>query len=395
MIAAVACINDLTPAGGWSSPTVEDDRMFIGNRDGRLVRFDPASGNLDSYWRYPAEDTLGAIYSSPIVVGENIYGAGYNCRGNSCDGEIFGLNLADGASIWGQQGLELQTKLVGQVAVTGTTLLVGTSALGEEDEGPEGYLYALDTTPGTSRLLKWRVALDGNAWGGVTVEGSTAYIATMAGTLYAIDASDGESFDFDPASRILWTFEAEGAIAGPVHAEDGNLYFGDLANNAYKLNVSTRQAASDRSGVNTGNGEWKFDAGAWIWAKPVIEDGIVFVSTLDGSIYALNESTGSENWSASIEGQIVAAPTLFDRKRGDTRERSLAVPSGEKNVWVISVIDGRELGVFVTNEPVKSTPLVYENALYVHAMNDELMWFSVDDMTSRGCVDLKGGGRCD
>ena len=77
-------------------------------------------------------------------------------------------------------------KLVGQIAAVGTTLLVGTSVLAEEDDGPDGYLYALEAVPGSPRL-KWRIPLDGNAWSGVAVDGSIAYVATMAGTLYAIE----------------------------------------------------------------------------------------------------------------------------------------------------------------------------------------------------------------
>jgi len=394
MMATVACVNDLTPEGGWSGPVAEDDALFIGNRDGRLVKFDPISGNLDNTWRYPSGDGLGAMYSNSVVIGENIYGVGYTCRGDKCDGEIFGLSLANGTSIWGQQGLELKTKLVGSIGVSGDTLFVGTTAIGDEEGSAKGYFYAIDSSPTAPSIAKWRIPLDGNAFSGVAVEGSTAYIATMAGTLYAIDISDADDAA-SPESRIKWTFEAEGALAGPILAEDGNLYFGDLASNAYKLNSASRSASSSVSDVSSGNGEWIFDAGAWVWAKPIIEDGVVYVSALDGSIFAIDDSSGSEKWSASIEGQIVSSPTLFDRKRGDTRERALAVPSGEKNVQVISVIDGRELGVFVTDEPVKSTPLVHENNLYVHALNGDLKWFSVDDTTQRGCVDLKGGGRCD
>ena len=156
MIAAVACINDLTPEGGWSSPIVESDKIFVGNRDGNLVRFDPETGNLDQSWRYPREDGLGAIYSSPVIVGDTIYGAGYTCRGDNCDGEIFALNLADGSSIWGQTGLELQTKLVGQIGVVGSTLLVGTGPLGEEDKGPDGYLYGLDASAGATAASECR-----------------------------------------------------------------------------------------------------------------------------------------------------------------------------------------------------------------------------------------------
>lgn len=393
MIAAVACVNDLTPEGGWSGPVVEDESMFIGNRDGHLVKFDPANGNLDSNWRYPFDDGLGAMYSNAVVIGENIYNVGYTCRGDKCNGEIFGVTIADGRSIWGQQGIELETKLVGDIGVFDSTLLVGTTAIGDEKHGAEGYLYALDSRPDASPIVKWRIPLDGNAFSGVTVDGSMAYIATMTGTVYAIDVSESDFGDAE--SRIRWTFQADGAIAGPIHAEDGSIYFGDLASNAYRLNIRSRSSSSQITELNSSNGEWKFDTGAWVWAKPLLENGIVYVSALDGSIFAIDSASGAEKWSASIEGQIVSSPALFDRRRGETRERALAVPSGEKNVWVISVIDGRELGVFVTDERVKSTPLVHEGNLYVHTLNGDLKWFSVDDTTQRGCVDLKGGGRCD
>ncbi|MGY8880843.1 MAG: outer membrane protein assembly factor BamB family protein [Dehalococcoidia bacterium] len=399
MIAAVACVDDLTPEGGWSGPVEQDDQLFIGNGDGRLVRFDPGSGNLDNSWRYPRgdDDGLGAMYSNSVVIGENIYNVGYTCKGDKCDGEIFGLNLADGSPIWGQNGLELKTKLVGSIGVSEDTIFVGTTAIGDEEDGAEGYFYALDSAADTSSITKWRIPLDANSFSGVAVEGSTAYIATMAGTLYAIDISDSDDAT-NPSERISWTYRAEGAIAGPILVKNRNLYFGDLASNVYKLDTTSRTSSmmlpdGDKGQVNTG--EWKFDAGAWVWAAPVIEDGVVYVSALDGAIFALDEATGSENWSSLIAGQIVSSPTLFDRKRGDTRERALAVPSGEENVWVISVIDGRELGVFVTDGPVKSTPLIYNDNLYVHALNGDLKWFSVDDTTQRGCVDLKGGGRCD
>jgi outer membrane protein assembly factor BamB len=392
-IAGIACLNDLTPQGGWSGPVAEDGSLYIGNRDGRLVKFDPATGNLDHNWRYPFEDGLGAIYGNAVVIGENMYSTGYTCRGDECNGEIFGVNIADGRPIWGQRGIELETKLVGDIGVFDSTLLVGTTVIGDEEDSADGYLYALDSDPNASPIVKWRIPLDGNALSGVVVDGSTAYIATMAGTVYAVDVAGSEVTD--ASSRIKWTFEAEGAIAGPIHAEEGSIYFGDFANNAYRLNTRSRPVVSRASELNPTNGEWKFNAGAWVWAKPLIENGVVYVAALDGSIFAVDSSTGNEKWSASIEGQIVSAPALFDRKRGETRERALAVPSGEKNVWVISVIDGRELGVFVTDEKVKSTPLVHGDNLYVHTLNGDLQWFSVDDTTLRGCVDLKGGGRCD
>ena len=397
VFATLACVNELKPEGGWSSPQVSDDMIFVGNRDGYLVRFDPNSKTLDTSWIYPTGDGIGAIYSDPIMFDGNVYGTGYKCNqysGDRCEGEVFGVRIIDGRSIWGQGGLELKTKLVGNVGFSGDTIFVGTSAIGDEEDGADGYLYAIDASPDASSIVRWRIPLDGASSSGVAIDGSTAFISTMTGTVYAIDISNVEN-RLTPDTRIKWTFQAEGALAGPILAVDGSLYFGDFANNAYKLNNLTRVSSSNNSNVEAGNGEWKFDAGAWVWAKPVIEGDTVYISALDGAVFAIDDSSGVEKWSASLDGQIVASPTLFDRKRGDTRERALAVPSGESNVWVISVIDGRELGVFVTDEKIKSTPLIYNNQLFVHTLNGDLKWFSVDDTTQRGCVELKSGARCD
>ena len=73
-VATIGCVNDLTPHGGWSSPVVVDNKLLIGNVEGKLVRLDLATGNLDNGWSYPREDGLGAIYSDVLVVDGAIYG---------------------------------------------------------------------------------------------------------------------------------------------------------------------------------------------------------------------------------------------------------------------------------------------------------------------------------
>ena len=80
VFATVACVNELKPEGGWSSPQVRDDMIFVGNRDGYLVRFDPNSKTLDTSWIYPIGDGIGAIYSDPIMFDGNVYGTGYKCN---------------------------------------------------------------------------------------------------------------------------------------------------------------------------------------------------------------------------------------------------------------------------------------------------------------------------
>ena len=93
---------------------------------------------------------------------------------------------------------------------------------------------------------------------------NTAYVGTSAGTLYAIDISEG-----DVPERVKWQYSSEGAITGPVVFHQGAIYFGDLASNFYRLNPRSQSP------------DWQFDAEAWVWAEGIPDDqkGAIYVST--------------------------------------------------------------------------------------------------------------------
>ncbi len=388
-VSSIACLNDLTPQGRWSSPVSDGDFIYVGNSDGVLVRVDAVSHAYDVNWLYPYEldgvrknpQGLGAIYGSPVIENGAVYAAGYNCRGSECDGEIFGVSIESGGISWNSGGYQLRSKLVGQIAPTDNGLLIlGTGPIDDERD-PPGYLYALSSDPNAGRRVEWRVPLDGEVWGAAAIDNATntAYVGTDAGTLYAIDLSAGE---FD--SRIKWTFESQGAIAGSVLFHDGAIYFGDLSSMFYRLNPRTQST------------DWMFNAGAWVWAKaiPDAENGVIYVSTLGGHVHALNISTGETIWGQRIEGQVVGAPLLFNRVRNEFTQRVLAVPSGQEDVYVLNINDGQVIGTFPTDSPVKSSPVLINDFIYIHTLDGDLKWFSPGDQTLQGCVVLKDGGRC-
>ena len=384
------CLNDLTPQGRWSAPASDGDFIYVGNLEGVLVRIDAVSHSYDVNWLYPYEldgvrknpKGLGAIYGAPTLENGTVYAAGYTCRGSECDGEVFAISTDSGAIAWNSGGFPLRTKLIGQIKPTDNgLLLLGTGAVDDQRE-PPGYLYAFSAEPNAGRRVEWRVPLDGEVWGDVAVDNAsnTAYVGTGAGTLYAVDISDGELSD-----RVKWTHSAEGAIAGSVLFHEGSIYFGDLSSRFYRLNPRTQSI------------DWEFDAAAWVWAKAAPDDqnGAIYVSTLGGHVHALNISTGSPIWDQEIEGQIVGTPLLFDRERNEFIQRVLAVPSGDEDVHVLNVNDGQVLGTFPTDSAVKSSPVLINDFVYIHTLDGELKWYSPGDQTLQGCVALKDGGRCE
>ena len=159
---------------------------------------------------------------------------------------------------------------------------------------------------------------------------------------------------------------------------------GASGNRIFKI---SNQARSE--GLNfPSKSEWLFNTENWVWATPIEDEGIIYASTLSGYVYAIGRNNGEEKWSANLDSKIIASPIVFDRRRGDKIQRSLAVPSADENVYVLSLFDGKELGVFATESAVKSSPVIHNDLIYVHSVEGKLLWFSTVDMSFRGCTDL-------
>ena len=270
-------------------------------------------------------------------------------------------------------------------------LVIGTSAIGDDEES-DGYLLALDTSPEpTVAREKWRLPVDGAVWGGVVIEDNVAYFGTMSGTLYAVDLADGEEFAADVARRIKWRFESGGAIAGTPLVSEGKIFFGNFSNTFFALDVEVRDRG-DATGDLDPRSEWSFDTGGWVWAQPLLVDGTVFISTLDGMVHAVTVRTGGAAWQepAEIDGQVVARPAQFESNRGP----ALAVPSGDGGVHVVLISNGQVTGEFDTDgEAVKSTPVVIDEVLFVHTANGQVRRYRTGTLDMLSCIEARGDGK--
>ena len=401
LFALAACVNDLNPEGGWSGIAQDGDFLYIGSKDGRVVRVNSTTGTLDQNWVYPApgDDDLGEIYGTPQISNGVIYGSAFRCRGNECDGEVYAVDIETGRSAWATGTVEYETRLVGSVGVGETTLAVGTSAIGK-DHTKRGYLIGLDPTSDAGSELanqisnreKWRIQLDGAVWGGITVQDDVAYFGTLQGTLYAVDLSGDHSGS--PESRIQWRFKAGGAIAGTPHLAGSKVYFGTFGDEAFALDIQSRLQAPDSSVLNAST-EWKSDVGGWVWAEPLVNDGIVYVTNLPGQVYALNANSGQLRWQApaQVGKEIVAQPTIFESNRG----LALAVASGEKDISIVVLADGQVSGVFDTDgKGMKSSPVLGDGVIFVQTDSGQLRKYQPGTLSLLNCIEAKGEGKgCD
>ncbi len=107
-------MNDLNPEGGWASLLPYEDKIIIPGKDGHLHRMDVNVG-YESSWKYPLDESLGAIYGSPMIFNDVIYGSAYTCKGTECTGDIFAVNQTNGTSSWGIKSVKYNSRLVGRV----------------------------------------------------------------------------------------------------------------------------------------------------------------------------------------------------------------------------------------------------------------------------------------
>src|SRR3954470_1857551 len=74
---------------------------------------------------------------------------------------------------------------------------------------------------------------------------------------------------------------------------------------------AARTGASDASGPRRLAGvKWKFATDAAVMASPAIADGVVFVGSSDGLLYALDEETGALRWKVETGGPVVSSATV-------------------------------------------------------------------------------------
>lgn len=268
-------------AGICSSPALSGDLLFIGSEDNYLYAFDARRGTQS--WAYR---TGGPIRSSPkvnkdmLVVGSDdqyiyafladsgqvawryrtwnfvrssaAFAHGLTFIGSS-DGNLYALDIINGTLKW---KLHTLGAIISTPVVVGNTVIVGSM---------DNYVYAVDADTG---YTSWRFECQRPVSSSPAAAGERVLIGSSDGYLYALDALSG---------RQLWDYDAGSAITSSPHVSpvSDNVYFGASNNYVYALDISL------------GELKWRYRTRGPVVSSPAIEDGIVYIGSLDRKLYAL------------------------------------------------------------------------------------------------------------
>ncbi len=122
----------------------------------------------------------------------------------------------------------------------------------------------------------------------VADNGGMVVYANTAGTVYALDAKNGNT---------LWSYKTDGKIFSTPAVDKGIVVVGSSDNNIYALDLKSGQK------------RWSYKCGKSVLGSPAIMSGIVYIGASDNCFRALNLRTGALVWEYSgIKGFIEAKP---------------------------------------------------------------------------------------
>jgi outer membrane protein assembly factor BamB/PKD repeat protein len=272
----VYCLNATTGSLIWnyitgnsvrSSPAVFDGKVYFGSTDREIYCLNATTGAF--MWSYLTD---GSIYSSPVLGYDKIYIG-------SLDGKVYCLNASTGSHIW--------SYTTGDPVYSSPAIYNRKVYVGSDDRN----IYCLDAEFGH---LVWNYTTGGGVRSSPTTLSYKVFFGSTDNSIYCLDASTGS---------FIWSYATENRIlySSPAVTE-GGIFFGSEDDKIYCLNATT--------GLHV----WNFTTNYDVWSSPAVADGKVYIGSSDDNVYCLNASTGAQLWSHRTGHNVISSPAIADGK---------------------------------------------------------------------------------
>ena len=300
-----------TGVGIYCSPAVEKDKVFIGDDMGYLTAYALKDGK--ALWRFQSGKRI--VGTPAVSEGIVVFG--------SADCKIYGLNAQNGTLLW---TVETSEPVLGAVTIDNGTAYIGAS---------DHTFRAINTCNGE---IKWTfTGVKGYIETKPLVTDSKVIFGAWDNTLYALNKADGRELwkwtggltrmHFSPAA--VWPVAAEGKvfITDPQRAmtaieiETGNTVWRTfqsmvretigLSEDGERIYSKTRNDSIVCYSTKGSHPHelWASNVGFGYEHAPsmqVEKDGIVFGSTKEGLIFALEAKTGKVLWKHKIGNSLIS-----------------------------------------------------------------------------------------
>jgi len=189
--------------------------------------------------------------------------------------------------------------------------------------------------------------------------------------------------------NLKWTFKTDGKIFSSPIVQDGIVYIGSEDGNLYAINEKT------------GRTQWKFKTSGAVHSSPAIFKNTVYIGSFDGYYYAIDTKTSHLKWKFKTGGEHWSGEISFlgmkpiDKYMDDLWDFFLSSPvinpdekkpnvffgSSDGNVYALDANTGELKWKFQTKGSIHCSPVLYKNTLYIGSWDANL--YAIDMETGK------------
>ncbi|HEU4585931.1 MAG TPA: PQQ-binding-like beta-propeller repeat protein [Gemmatimonadaceae bacterium] len=319
-----------TAAPGLGAPAADGDAVYFGTMQNEVVALDRATGEVR--WRSATSSGLPQnLGGTNVVLAGSVVAFG--------DRDVVGFDRSTGERRWIFTGIDSLTFVGGMpglflLATDGSRIFAGSS---------NGHAYAINAADGSTAWTTQVGDQLGQSVQDAYVSGGTVYytirgaLPSSADDVVALDAATGE---------VIWRYSTVAASPddlfplGPVAVSGSTVAFGDIDGSIHAVNATTGEVLWDAPAAAGEEGKRR---GRWLVA---LGDELLAIGG-GGDITALDPTTGDERWSnrASTIGAFgpigTDGDTIYLLFNGDRQLGAYDASTGEE-LWLISPPGGAQ-----------------------------------------------------
>jgi outer membrane protein assembly factor BamB len=318
-----------------ASPAVDASGIYVGADDGWFYALEH-DGKLR--WRYHVGGSELGIHGTAALDRDHAFVGTYN-------GRVYCFDKRDGKVLWNVR--------VGDQIGASPVLYENSLLISVELTGPQnGFIIRLKRDSGQ---VVWRSRRFGNhAHSSPAIDLATRTVSAgdNSGHFFVIDLDTG---------KMRSMLKGLGPIKSTPAVRAGRAYGTSWGKVAFSVDL------------NTGKRDWETKLDSKSMSSPAYGpafDRLFFGSFgKEGTLYALDRSTGSVAWSTHVTlADLTASGTVLPAF-GAHRSEVLLFPCTPKAVCAFDTRDGKRLAEIDVGGKVTGEPIVYEDSLFV-ALND-------------------------
>ena len=186
-------------------------------------------------------------------------------------------------------------------------------------------------------------------------------------------------------SQIKWKFHTDGQVISSPAVANGMVFVGSTDGNLYAVDLES------------GTQKWKLFTGVRVTSSPAVENGVVYFGSYSGRFYAVDAASGKLKWKFQTEGEkrfegkhlhgsepaAETMPDPFDFYLSSPALWSGAVyfGSGDGNVYALDAATGTLKWKFHTGDVVHASPAISDGTLFIGSWDS--YFYALDATTGK------------